>query len=535
MTPTAFRTESTTRGGRLHRIALAGLLVAAGVAAVASPGHADGDADNQYAPGPSGSPRWAEQAGEAAAAAPLLRFFGAQTTPATVPVYQTITNPFGASATYQPAGPTATAGNAFFASLGTNGRSCASCHAASAGWSITPVQVQALFWRSLGTDPLFQPVDGANCSTDDVSSLPAQLVSSRLLLTKGLIRIFEKVAPTAQYTINAVQDPYNCSTSAVSGVGLTAYGPGVAPAGFLSVYRRPLPATDLAFLSTILADGREPSLAQQAVDANRIHAQATPAQALTTTSPQVVQMVAFELGLNSAQTFSYMAGNLTEHGAGGGPIPLASLPFFIGINDPFGGNPTGAAFDRDVYSLYPSWAPGASGYGWGDGVVGPTRASIARGEAIFNERSFAISGVAGLNDVQGQAAITGTCSTCHDTPNAGSNSDFLMVDTGVTTPGAPGLDQAGLPVFTLQCVSGPLAGPATITTTDPGRAILSGQCADINRLKVPTLRNLAARPPYFHNGSAATLGNVVDFYNARFAIGLSATDRQDLVNFLNAL
>ena len=51
----------------------------------------------------------------------------------------------------------------------------------------------------------------------------------------------------------------------------------------------------------------------------------------------------------------------------------------------------------------------------------------------------------------------------------------------------------------------------------------------------PSLRALAAREPYFHDGSAQTLAEVVDFYDRRFKIALSATERQDLVNFLAAL
>jgi cytochrome c peroxidase len=46
-------------------------------------------------------------------------------------------------------------------------------------------------------------------------------------------------------------------------------------------------------------------------------------------------------------------------------------------------------------------------------------------------------------------------------------------------------------------------------------------------------RGLAARAPYFSNGSAATLGDLVDFYDRRFAIGLSDQDKQDLVNLLS--
>lgn len=529
--PTAIR----SRGWR-NRL---GAAVAAGMVGVAAgPALAQGGGSwgyGQYAPGPSGAPLWADQSAAMAQSAPILRFLGPQNTPPVVPVYESVLNPLGASATYQPGGATVTANNAFFASLGTNGRTCASCHAASSGWSMTPAQIQALFFRTGGTDPLFQPVDGANCSSVVLTNLQSQLSAYSLLLTKGLIRIFEALPAAPQYTITAIQDPYGCSTN--SATGLTSYGANTTPAGFLSVYRRPLPATNLAFLSSILADGRETSLSQQAIDANRIHAQATSPP----TSTQLAQILAFQEGLTSAQTYSWFAGDLTSNGAGGGPVPLASLPFSIGMNDPFANNPSevppnsnSTPFNQDVYSLYTSWAPGVSGYGAGFGWVGPARASIARGETIFNERQFTISGVTGLNDMLGETSITGTCSTCHDTPNAGSNSNFLMVDTGITTPGAPGVDLSGLPQFTLQCISGPLAGQ-TVTTTDPGRAILSGQCSDINRLKVPTLRNLAARPPYFHNGSAPTLFNVVNFYNARFSIGLSQQDQQDLVNFLNAL
>lgn len=65
--------------------------------------------------------------------------------------------------------------------------------------------------------------------------------------------------------------------------------------------------------------------------------------------------------------------------------------------------------------------------------------------------------------------------------------------------------------------------------------MISGNCADIGKLKGSILRGLAARAPYFHNGSAATLTDVVNFYDQRFNIGFTARQRQDLVNFLNTL
>jgi cytochrome c peroxidase len=57
----------------------------------------------------------------------------------------------------------------------------------------------------------------------------------------------------------------------------------------------------------------------------------------------------------------------------------------------------------------------------------------------------------------------------------------------------------------------------------------------MDRFKVPTLRGLAARAPYFHDGSAAALEDVVDHLDRRFSAGLSADEKRDLVAFLRAL
>ena len=91
-----------------------------------------------------------------------------------------------------------------------------------------------------------------------------------------------------------------------------------------------------------------------------------------------------------------------------------------------------------------------------------------------------------------------------------------------------------LPVYEVTCTSGPLAGTVHYTS-DLGRAMISGHCADIGRIKGPILRGLAARAPYFHNGAAATLEQVVEFYNQRFRMGLTAQEQADLVACLKAL
>ena len=90
---------------------------------------------------------------------------------------------------------------------------------------------------------------------------------------------------------------------------------------------------------------------------------------------------------------------------------------------------------------------------------------------------------------------------------------------------------ADMPLYTLRRIS---TGD-TVQTTDPGRAMITGKWADVGKFKGPILRALAARAPYFHNGSAATLDEVVDFYETRFNLHLSAQEKADLVAFLRAL
>lgn len=65
--------------------------------------------------------------------------------------------------------------------------------------------------------------------------------------------------------------------------------------------------------------------------------------------------------------------------------------------------------------------------------------------------------------------------------------------------------------------------------------MITGNWTDIGKTKGPILRGLAARAPYFHNGSAKDLATVVSFYNERFNIGLTPQQQSDLVTFLEAL
>jgi hypothetical protein len=407
--------------------------------------------------------------------------------------------------------------NPFFQALGTNGRACFSCHRPEQGWTITPESVQKRFLESRGLDPIFRPNDGSTCEGADVSTVGKRLTAYSLLLTRGLIRVGIAVPVNAEFVIDSVDEPYGC------GASLTA----------ASMYRRPLPATNLGFLSAVMWDGRESSptttiledLAKQADDATTGHAQAS----LHLTPQEAQAIVAFETGLFTAQVRDDAAASLRADGAKGGPAALSRQPFFTGINDPVGLNPTGAAFDPKVFTLFDAWA----GLGRND-EIDRARLRIARGQALFNTRPIVISGVAGLNnetfsnDVTVPDPFTGTCTTCHDTPNAGNHSVKAPLNIGLTDASRRTPD---MPLYTLRNI----ATGETVQTTDPGRAMITGKWTDIGKFKGPVLRALAARAPYFHNGSAATLEDVVQFYETRFNLGLTEREKKDLVAFLGAL
>jgi hypothetical protein len=198
------------------------------------------------------------------------------------------------------------------------------------------------------------------------------------------------------------------------------------------------------------------------------------------------------MNLVVAQERDNVAGALNSSGATGGPTPLRTLNSFFGINDSHGGNPFGTAFNPVAMTVFDAWA-GLSG-----STQNNRRASIARGQAIFNTKTIRISGVRGVNDALGVATLNGTCTTCHSHPNMGNHTDILPLDLGLINP-AEG-DNV-LPVFRITN----RATGAQEEVTDLGRAMITGSVADLGKMKGPTLRALSARAPYFHNGAADTL------------------------------
>jgi hypothetical protein len=438
--------------------------------------------------------------------------------------------------------------NGFFADLGTNGRTCGTCHVQADAWSFTPEHARSL----RADDPLFTPNDGSDCPPVVSSQAPSSAASSQVL-KYGLIRVQLGIPAAANFKLTSSTNPKAC-----------AIAPGSSGAGSqLFLFRRPLPSTNLIFNSAIMWDGRETlehiltqvklqdsaplmfDLADQANAATAGHAQG---QSIAGSHSQS-DIVAFESNLYTAQILQLPPSHrqytaLNADGAHGGPDYLADTvapAFFVGINDPLKPGFTNASFN-----LFAAWEPDSPTYD----SLQPGQQAIGRGEAIFNNTTFVIHDVPGLNstpddplynpaDPLAGQDLRGGCGVCHNNPNVGNHSTSLPINIGVTMArpinndgsGNDALDIVSLPVYTLRNA---LTG-SEVAVTDPGKAMLSGAWTDIGKTKGPVLRALAGRAPYFHNGSARDLTTVVNFYNQRFAIGLTSDQVSDLVAFLNAL
>ncbi len=403
-------------------------------------------------------------------------------------------NASGRVSTYNTTGKLSLKGP-FFQSLGTNGRTCGTCHRPEDGFSLTPAHIQAVFDATGGLDPLFRPVDATNNPNADVSTVAARQAAYSLFRTRGVVRFTFPVPAQAQFQLLFADDPHGNDANA----GVT-------------VFRRPLPATGVAFLSTVMWDGRglhpdDPAtgglsgaLRAQANDAHVGHAQATAGLSLA----QQTSIVDLELAIFTAQSYDNAAGSLSGNGGLGGAKHLAAQSGAIG-----------------PFTIYSAWAT------TGKKPAAAARAAIRRGEDLFNTLPMTLSGVRGLN-TDAQPVVTGTCRTCHEVANVGSQATFSTFDIGVA---AASRRPADSPLYTfVNSATG-----ESISLTDPGRAVVTGQWSDMGRFKSPSLRGLASRAPYFHDGTAATIEDVIEFYNGRFQMQLSPANKADLAAFLKAL
>lgn len=166
---------------------------------------------------------------------------------------------------------------------------------------------------------------------------------------------------------------------------------------------------------------------------------------------------------------------------------------------------------------------------------------------------------------KGQAVFDASCTGCHNMPNVFTNRDHLngpplnfpllyghTFDIGVAQKNKHQLEFRRYDVATGTRI--PIVLPlvkedgSTVNLTvvdDIGAAAATGRFEDLHRFKVPQLRVISQLGPYFHDNSAATLDEVVDYFNSDdynnskdgklYPIHLNKQERKALLAFLNVL
>ncbi|OYW44929.1 MAG: hypothetical protein B7Z08_08360 [Sphingomonadales bacterium 32-68-7] len=466
-------------------------------------------------------------------------------------------NAHGRLTLYNQGGPVETSGHPFFEPLGPNGRACVSCHQPADGMSLSITSIRERWEETAGRDPIFAAIDGSDCP-----SLPqGEAASHSLLLERGLFRVFLPWPPRdpwgagriePEFKLEVVRDPAGCNLDPT--YGLASDNP------MVSVYRRPRMVANLPYVvhrnfgvgpfvgktgepalrdpengqpvnMNLMADARQPTLGTQAMEASVTHL-----QLLNGLNPaQIAQITAFERQLFAAQTRDLHAGDLLA-GPGGrafGPRNLADGE--IGV---LGNNIT-----RWVFPIDEAWGEPQARL---TAEQNARRASIFRGQRIFHFRTFWIRDSMHLNTVGLGNPTKRTCATCHGMHMTGLDTANGWMDIGTTNlpwarevPRNPWTtERERMPLFRITCRADLPPHPyygREFYTQDPGRALISGKCNDVGTIVMQQFRGLAARPPYFSNGSAATLRELIDFYDRRYNIQYSEQEKVDLENFMATL
>ena len=107
---------------------------------------------------PPAIPQWAAMVHQLALKDSSAGFFPTVPTgvfPPLIPEYLPSLDPSGVVETYNLGAPTLTGKNAFFQSLGSNGRACATCHEPRSSWGVSAASINQRFYASHRTDPIF--------------------------------------------------------------------------------------------------------------------------------------------------------------------------------------------------------------------------------------------------------------------------------------------------------------------------------------------------------------------------------------------
>ena len=136
----------------------------------------------------------------------------------------------------------------------------------------------------------------------------------------------------------------------------------------------------------------------------------------------------------------------------------------------------------------------------------------------------------------------GICSHCHAGPMLDETSEFLLAPappgTRFFTAFVSELNKKNAPVrtFVIQHADGTTE---TLASPDPGRALVTGNVADANTFRIPTLWGAKDTAPYFHDNSARTLEELASHYSDYFQIvigtPLTPQDQADIIAYQKLL
>jgi len=417
----------------------------------------------------------------------------------------------------------------------SNGRSCASCHVLEEDTTLRPESVQARLLAN-PLDPLFQRLDA------DDPEAPEPTFEH---LKKGLVRV---VLPL----------PDNMDVIDFDGHVVSS------PERTIAVWRGVPSVADTALTAPYQFDGRQATLEEQAQAAVTSHSH----------GPQLLRRELEEIALFERQVFSspraWFVSQLVEYGLPLGEIPIpekfAPLTpaeergrklYDLACQACHGSATTDRIIDRDVHDLFfAELKP--------DGNV---RFEMTTGKAVavlapHPNDEFMNLGFS-LGSYLAQVGLGKAFNSDVELPRyrfrfyADGSRDKAVVDL----PPVP-QTQSGRPFDLrplLDADGAPIVGPNRLPqlfSTDPGRAVISGDPADFEAFDVPPLRGIARTAPYYHDNSVGTLEEVVDVYS-RFILGfitplklpavhppelpnsppeaLSREEKADLVTFLRRL
>ena len=358
--------------------------------------------------------------------------------------------------------------------IGGNGRACADCHMPTDAFQLSPSAARARFealradlaHNKNADDPLFRPVDA-----DDFRINGENATDYSNLVENGLVRVTLPLPPNVRLV-----DPASCST----------LGPSCAVTDETTVdlFRAVIPVFNVAITGPDGVDPTWPPPTQIRIPLG-----------LDVSGPNLQGGFQHDARFGSLQ--EQARGALLAHAQATSEPPAQMLDDL-------------AAFQRTLFSS-------AGVQEMAQAILAGTTPPDADPE---------------LNELeqQGKAVFNRACAQCHGGALHPSGSTpettfprplarYHNIQTACPRPTTDGFVPCAprlarnARTYRVTLANGDFQ---FVTTSDPGRLLLTGQPADLGVMDVTQLHGISKTAPYFHNNSAATLEEVLDQYDALF-------------------